>query len=226
MFFIGAPLGSIIRKGGLGLPIVFAVSIFIAYHFVNTFGIKLAEENQIIPILGVFLSTLILTPLALFLTYRAINDIGGMVSFDRLFDPIKNTLVFKKINAFISKYNSSEQQINLITPIEVSYPKELIENYIKTSKYTMLFYAVSMLLFIAFAVLNITLLLTVSALSLIPLFYFVYKSQNTIAQIEFKTKQIIEPGIFISILVSFPFYIFIHLYTKKELDKLDSEISK
>jgi len=226
MFFIGAPLGSIIRKGGLGLPIVFAVSIFIAYHFVNTFGIKLAEENQIIPILGVFLSTLILTPLALFLTYRAINDIGGMVSFDRLFDPIKNTLVFKKINAFISKYNSSEQQINLITPIEVSYPNELIENYIKTSKYTMLFYAVSMLLFIAFAVLNITLLLTVSALSLIPLFYFVYKSQNTIAQIEFKTKQIIEPGIFISILVSFPFYIFIHLYTKKELDKLDSEISK
>ena len=80
MFFIGAPLGSIIRKGGLGLPIVFAVAIFIGYHFINTFGIKLAEENQIIPFLGVFLSTLILTPLALFLTYLAINDIGGKVS--------------------------------------------------------------------------------------------------------------------------------------------------
>lgn len=226
MFFIGAPLGSIIRKGGLGLPIVFAVSIFIAYHFINTFGIKLAEENQVHPFLGVWLSTMILTPLAITLTYRAINDIGGMVSIDGILDPIKNTLVFKQINTFIAKYNSSEQQIELGTPIEVSYPKELIEDYTKTSKFTLLFYAVSMLLFIAFAALNITLLLLVSVISLLPLFYFVYKSQNIIAQIELKTNQIIEPGILISILVSIPFYIIIHWYTKKELDKLDSEISK
>jgi lipopolysaccharide export system permease protein len=226
MFFIGAPLGSIIRKGGLGLPIVFAVSIFIAYHFINTFGIKLAEENQVHPFLGVWLSTMILTPLAITLTYRAINDIGGMVSFDGILDPIKNTLVFKQINAFIAKYNSSEQQIELGTPIEVSYPKELIENYTKTSKFTLLFYTFSMLLFIAFTALNNSLLLLVSIVSLIPLFYFVYKSQNTIAQIELKTNQIIEPGILISILVSIPFYIIIHWYTNKELDKLDSKISK
>ncbi len=222
MFFIGAPLGSIIRKGGLGLPIVFAVSIFIAYHFINTFGIKLAEENQVHPFLGVWLSTMILTPLAITLTYRAINDIGGMVSFDGMLDPIKNTLVFKQINAFISKYNSSEQKIELGTPIEVCYPKELIEDYTKTSKFTLLFYAVSMLLFIAFAALNNTLLLLVSVISLLPLFYFIYKSQSIITQIELKTNQIIEPGIIISILVSFPFYIFIHLYIKKELDKLES----
>ena len=226
MFFIGAPLGSIIRKGGLGLPIVFAVSIFIAYHFINTFGIKLAEENQVHPFLGVWLSTMILTPLAITLTYRAINDIGGMVSFDGFYDRLKSTILFKKINSFISKYNSSEQKIELVTPIEVSYPKELIEDYTKTSKFTLLFYAVSMLLFIAFAALNITLLLLVSVISLLPLFYFVYKSQNIIAQIELKTNQIIEPGILISILVSIPFYIIIHWYTKKELDKLDSEISK
>jgi lipopolysaccharide export system permease protein len=226
MFFIGAPLGSIIRKGGLGLPIVFAVSIFIAYHFINTFGIKLAEENQVHPFLGVWLSTMILTPLAITLTYRAINDIGGMVSFDGFYDRLKSTILFKKINSFISKYNSSEQQIELVTPIEVSYPKELIEDYTKTSKFTLYSYAISMLLFIAFAALNNTLLLLVSVISLLPLFYFVYKSQNTIAQIELKTNQIIEPGILISILVSIPFYIIIHWYTKKELDKLDSEISK
>jgi lipopolysaccharide export system permease protein len=40
MFFIGAPLGAIIRKGGLGLPIIFAVLIFISFHFINTFGRK------------------------------------------------------------------------------------------------------------------------------------------------------------------------------------------
>jgi lipopolysaccharide export system permease protein len=77
MFFIGAPLGAIIRKGGIGLPIVFAVVIFISFHFINTFGKRLAEENGIDPFLGSWLSSLLLTPLAIWLTYRATNDIGS-----------------------------------------------------------------------------------------------------------------------------------------------------
>ena len=93
MFFIGAPLGSIIRKGGLGLPIVFAVSIFIVFHFINTFGKRVAQENEMSAFMGVWMSSLILTPLAILLTYRAINDIGGMVSFDGMLDPLKKTLV-------------------------------------------------------------------------------------------------------------------------------------
>lgn len=76
MFFIGAPLGAIIKKGGIGLPIVFAVLIFITYHFINTLGKRLAEENGIPPFFGSWMSSFILTPLALFLTYRATNDIG------------------------------------------------------------------------------------------------------------------------------------------------------
>lgn len=95
MFFIGAPLGAIIRKGGLGMPIVSAVTVFIIYHFINTFGKKLAQENSIPPILGAWLSTLVLLPLAVFLTYRAINDIGGMFNFDVVTSPIQN--FFKKI---------------------------------------------------------------------------------------------------------------------------------
>lgn len=51
MFFIGAPLGAIIRKGGLGLPIVFAILIFITFHFINTFGRKLAQQDTIPPYL-------------------------------------------------------------------------------------------------------------------------------------------------------------------------------
>ncbi len=89
MFFIGAPLGAIIRKGGLGLPIVFAVLIFIVYHFVNTFGKKLASENGITPFLGCWLSTMILTPLALFLTHRATNDRQIIIDFDWLVDPVR-----------------------------------------------------------------------------------------------------------------------------------------
>jgi lipopolysaccharide export system permease protein len=52
MFFIGAPLGAIIRKGGLGLPIIFAVLIFISFHFINTFGKKIAQENGMSPFMG------------------------------------------------------------------------------------------------------------------------------------------------------------------------------
>jgi len=94
MFFIGAPLGAIIRKGGVGLPIVCAVIIFIIFHFANTFGKKLAQENGITPFFGAWMSSFILTPLAVFLTYRATNDIGLMINFDwitapfqRLFSP-------------------------------------------------------------------------------------------------------------------------------------------
>ena len=89
MFFIGAPLGAIIRKGGIGLPIVFAIVIFIGFHFMNTFGKKLAEEDTIPLILGMWMSSIILTPLAIFLTYRATNDIGIMINFDWLTDPLK-----------------------------------------------------------------------------------------------------------------------------------------
>ncbi|WP_445720031.1 LptF/LptG family permease [Flavobacterium sp.] len=96
MFFIGAPLGAIIRKGGLGLPIVFAMLIFIAFHFINTFGRKLAEESTITPFIGSWMSSIIMTPFAILLTYRATNDIGLMINFDWLTDPIMK--IINKIN--------------------------------------------------------------------------------------------------------------------------------
>ena len=94
MFFIGAPLGAIIRKGGLGLPIVFATLIFISFHFINTFGKKLAQENGIPPFLGSWMSSFMLTPLAILLTYRATNDIG-LINMDAILTPIQKG--FKKL---------------------------------------------------------------------------------------------------------------------------------
>ncbi|OUD36205.1 LptF/LptG family permease [Flavobacterium sp. FPG59] len=91
MFFIGAPLGAIIRKGGLGLPIVFAVLIFITYHFINTFGKRLAQEDGMTPFLGAWLSSIILTPFAILLTYRATNDIG-LINMDAILLPIQKLL--------------------------------------------------------------------------------------------------------------------------------------
>ena len=94
MFFIGAPLGAIIRKGGLGLPIVFAVLIFITFHFINTFGKRIAQENGMTPFMGAWLSSMILTPLAILLTYRATNDIG-LINMDVILAPFQK--VIKKI---------------------------------------------------------------------------------------------------------------------------------
>lgn len=93
MFFIGAPLGAIIRKGGLGLPIVFAVLIFIIFHFINTFGKKIAQEDEISPFLGTWMSTILLAPLAILLTYRATNDIG-LINMDMIMMPLQK--LFKK----------------------------------------------------------------------------------------------------------------------------------
>ena len=89
MFFIGAPLGAIIRKGGLGLPIIFAMLIFITYYFINTFGKKLAQESGISPFLGSWVSSFILIPLAVYLTRKATND-SGSINFDAVTEPIKN----------------------------------------------------------------------------------------------------------------------------------------
>ncbi|CAN1505438.1 COG0795 Predicted permeases [Flavobacteriaceae bacterium] len=94
MFFIGAPLGAIIRKGGIGLPIVFAVLIFITFHFINTFGKRLAEENGISPFFGSWMSSLILSPLAVLLTYRATNDIG-LINIDSILQPFQK--LFQKL---------------------------------------------------------------------------------------------------------------------------------
>jgi lipopolysaccharide export system permease protein len=74
LFLIGAPLGSIIRKGGLGLPLVFSIIFFVTFHLLNTFGEKFAKEDVLSATEGMWLSTLILTPIGIFLTVKAMRD--------------------------------------------------------------------------------------------------------------------------------------------------------
>ena len=73
-FFIGAPLGSIIRKGGLGMPVVISVLIFIIYYIINTMGSKMAREGEWIVWIGMWMSTLILAPVGGFLAYKSNRD--------------------------------------------------------------------------------------------------------------------------------------------------------
>lgn len=74
LFLIGAPLGSIIRKGGLGTPLVFAVVFFVIFFLLNNFGTKLVKTDVLQPITGMWLATFLLTPIGFFLIYKAMRD--------------------------------------------------------------------------------------------------------------------------------------------------------
>ncbi len=91
LFFVGAPLGAIIRKGGMGLPMVVAILIFLTYHFIGIFAKNSAEDGSVSPFVASWLSTLIMLPLGIYLTYRATTD-QGLFAFDNLIQPIKKGL--------------------------------------------------------------------------------------------------------------------------------------
>jgi len=74
LFLIGAPLGSIIRKGGLGTPLVVAVFLFMFYFFFNTTGEKYAKQNVMTAFGGTWMATIVLVPIGIFLTYKAMHD--------------------------------------------------------------------------------------------------------------------------------------------------------
>ena len=93
LFFVGAPLGAIIRKGGLGLPMVVAIILFLTYYFIGVFAGNYAKEGNIHPAIGAWLPTLIMLPLGISLTRRATAD-KGLIGFGHFIDRIKS--LFKK----------------------------------------------------------------------------------------------------------------------------------
>ena len=94
LFFIGAPLGSIIRKGGFGFPMIMAILIFVIYFFISTLGRNMAHTSTITAPLGGWLATIILLPFGVFLMIRATKD-KGIFNLDVFLQPFTN--FFKKI---------------------------------------------------------------------------------------------------------------------------------
>ena len=89
LFLIGAPLGSIIRKGGLGMPLVISVVFFLTYHIISITGEKMAREGVVEVYKGMWLSSVVLLPLGIFLMYKATTD-------SALFDKDAYTRFFNK----------------------------------------------------------------------------------------------------------------------------------
>jgi len=73
-FFIGAPLGAIIRKGGLGMPVIVSVLLFLVYYVISMMGEKFVREDILPPQVGMWISTVILIPISILLTVKAAND--------------------------------------------------------------------------------------------------------------------------------------------------------
>ncbi|OFY73191.1 MAG: hypothetical protein A2265_04540, partial [Bacteroidetes bacterium RIFOXYA12_FULL_33_9] len=96
LFFIGAPLGAIIRKGGLGMPVVVSIILFIVYYLISMYGEKSVREGVIVSSMGMWLSTYILFPLGFFLTYKAATD-------SKLFNMESYSIFLKKISSLLKK---------------------------------------------------------------------------------------------------------------------------
>ena len=95
LFFVGAPLGALIRKGGIGLPLVIAILIFLTYHFISIFAKNSSEDGSMNPILASWLSSLILLPFSIYLTNRATKD-RALLDFDSILISVKK-LFYNKL---------------------------------------------------------------------------------------------------------------------------------
>lgn len=99
LFLIGAPMGAIIRKGGLGLPVVISVILFLIFYIVKTIGEKAAHEGSVSGMFGAWISIIVITPVGLFLSYKAATDsaLFDMEVYRRFFENIAGK--FKKSKA-------------------------------------------------------------------------------------------------------------------------------
>jgi lipopolysaccharide export system permease protein len=106
LFLIGAPLGSIVRKGGIGTPVVFAVIFFVIFFLLNNFGKKFVQQDILRPVSGMWMATFILVPIGIFLIYKAMHD-------SQLLNKEFYYRIFRKIKALLKKPREESNQEEL-----------------------------------------------------------------------------------------------------------------
>ena len=132
-FFIGAPLGAIIRKGGLGIPIIVSVLVFITYYILNNSGYRMAREGIWAIWFGKTLAMMVLTPIAVFVTYKANNDsvVFNMDAYRVFFTKLlglrlKRHLALKEVVIYPPHYEESKEKLR--------YLDGLFDDYLKRKK--------------------------------------------------------------------------------------------
>ncbi len=150
LFFVGAPLGALIRKGGIGLPMVIAILLFLTYHFIGIFAKNSAKDGSLNPVFASWFSTLIMLPLGVYLTKRATAD-RGLFEFDHIIEPLKK-LVSSKIVKNKGDSETQPSELKLEPEIKKTF-LPLYKNYKSISRIAIVFYGfglISLILFFIF----------------------------------------------------------------------------
>ncbi len=127
-FFIGAPLGAIIRKGGLGVPVIISVLLFIFYYIIDNIGFKMGREGVWAAWQGMWLSSAVLAPMGIFLTYKAVND-SVILNADTYINALKNLIgkrssrkiEMKEVIIFTPDYKNLVSQLEQLIVDSKSY---------------------------------------------------------------------------------------------------------
>ncbi|MFD2914683.1 LptF/LptG family permease [Psychroserpens luteus] len=130
LFFVGAPLGALIRKGGIGLPLVIAILLFLTYHFIGIFAKNSSMDDSLNPIIATWLSTAIMLPLSIYLTRRATKD-RPLFESDGLLDPLKKLFGIKsKTLVFDTNVlDSNSEEYNTLTGYDNSQLIDVVKHY-------------------------------------------------------------------------------------------------
>jgi lipopolysaccharide export system permease protein len=128
LFFVGAPLGALIRKGGIGLPMVIAILIFLTYHFISIFAKNSSEDNSLNPVVATWLAGIIMLPFSIYLTSRATKD-RALMDLDAILIPLKKKLVKSRLSQFETAIETKVTPFKDLTGFDNSKLIELVKNY-------------------------------------------------------------------------------------------------
>ena len=128
LFFVGAPLGALIRKGGIGLPLVIAILIFLTYHFIGLFAKNSSEDSSINPVVAAWLSSLILLPFSIYLTNRATKD-RALIDFDSILIPLKQFVTSKSDRELVNLNQITSEDTSELDQFENHKLIEIVKNF-------------------------------------------------------------------------------------------------
>ena len=128
LFFVGAPLGALIRKGGIGLPLVIAILIFLTYHFIGLFAKNSSEDSSINPVVAAWLSSLILLPFSIYLTNRATKD-RALIDFDNILIPLKQFVTSKSDRELVNLNQITSEDTSELDQFENHKLIEIVKNF-------------------------------------------------------------------------------------------------
>ena len=220
LFFVGAPLGALIRKGGIGLPMVIAILLFLTYHFIGIFAKNSAKDGSLNPVIASWFSTVIMLPLGYYLTKRATAD-RGLFEFDHVFEPLKKLISTKNKNQS-DKEIQIEPQSDAILKFTSFY-----KNYKAISSIAVIFYFIATITLILYFVFKNNKLpdfaemsIQLSVISWIVYIVYFFQERTSISKIFELVKSKLYINGIVSNILALLFYPVVHYVRRNKFKEL------